>query len=46
MKKLLICVAALTSLATIGNGAVYAADAYPIKPIRLLVGFAAGGLQP
>ena len=43
MKKLLSCVAALTALATISNGAAYAADVYPNKPIRLLVGFAAGG---
>ena len=43
MKKLLIRLAALAALATIGNGTAYAADAYPNKPIRLLVGFAAGG---
>ena len=43
MKKLLICLATLTALAAIGNVPAHAADAYPNKPIRLLVGFAAGG---
>ncbi len=43
MKKLLVCLAALTTLTAIGNGPARAADPYPNKPIRLLVGFAAGG---
>lgn len=43
MKKLLVCLAALTTLTAISNGPASAADPYPNKPIRLLVGFAAGG---
>ncbi len=43
MKKLIIFLVTLTTLATIGNPPAIAADAYPNKPIRLLVGFAAGG---
>ena len=43
MKKLLICLATLAALTVVGNGPAFAADPYPNKPIRLLVGFAAGG---
>ena len=43
MKKLLICLATLAALTAVGNGFALAADPYPNKPIRLLVGFAAGG---
>ena len=43
MKKLLICLATLAALTAVGNGSALAADPYPNKPIRLLVGFAAGG---
>ena len=43
MKKLLICLATLAALTVVGNGPAFAADHYPNKPIRLLVGFAAGG---
>ena len=43
MKKLLICLATLAALTAVGNGPAFAADPYPNKPIRLLVGFAAGG---
>ncbi len=43
MKKLMICLATLATLAVVGNGPAFAADPYPNKPIRLLVGFAAGG---
>ena len=43
MKKLLICLATLATLTVVGNGPAFAADPYPSKPIRLLVGFAAGG---
>ena len=43
MKKLLICLATLAALTAVGTGPAFAADPYPNKPIRLLVGFAAGG---
>ena len=43
MKKLLICLATLAALTVVGNRPAFAADPYPNKPIRLLVGFAAGG---
>ena len=43
MKKLLICLATLAALTAVGNGSALAADPYPNKPIRLLVGFATGG---
>ena len=43
MKKLLICLATLAALTAVDNGSALAADPYPNKPIRLLVGFAAGG---
>ena len=43
MKKLLICLATLAALTAVGNGPALASDPYPNKPIRLLVGFAAGG---
>ena len=43
MKKLLICLATLATLTVVANRPALAADPYPNKPIRLLVGFAAGG---
>ena len=43
MKKLLLNLIAAASLAAMAAAPALAADTYPNKPIRLLVGFAAGG---
>ena len=40
--RLAVSAAALTAAGGLGSGAI-AADAYPTKPVRVLVGFAAGG---
>ena len=43
MKKAFLRVLAAGLLASAAIGSVSAADVFPAKPIRLLVGFAAGG---
>ena len=43
MKKALVSLMAAGLLACAAMGSVQAADVFPVKPMRLLVGFAAGG---